>query len=278
MLRTSATASSSTSSNRSTPDALTSVYLRCLLLEQGFLLGAAAAGLLEALLLDGELVWHSCTSLSFCSVRVAGRAGWPCASDAQAAAGLVDEVDGLVGQEAVGEYRWARSPATRAWSVMVTRRRPRTGRGFLEDLDRVGQRGSSTLTGSKRRSRAASFSTYLRSRRSWWPRWSRSPRASVGLRIEAASMAPSAARPRRAGAISSMNSRSTPRVLISSATFFRRSSKSPRSREPATRAPEIERLQLLCCAACRARRCYDHLGQALDDGRLADAGSPISTG
>ena len=49
-------ASSSTSSNRSTPEALISALLRGLLLEQRLLLVAQPAGLLEALGLDGLLL------------------------------------------------------------------------------------------------------------------------------------------------------------------------------------------------------------------------------
>ena len=89
--------------------------------------------------------------------------------------------------------------------------------------------GSSTFTGWKRRSRAASFSTYLRySSVVVAPIVCSSPRASIGLRIDAASMAPSAAPAPTSVWISSMNSRMSPRVLISLSTFFRRSSKSPR--------------------------------------------------
>ncbi|CAM5713994.1 hypothetical protein SBADM41S_03989 [Streptomyces badius] len=68
--------------------------------------------------------------------------------------------------------------------------------------------------------------------------WS-SPRASMGLRIEAASMAPSAAPAPTSVWSSSMNRMMSPRVRISLRTFFRRSSKSPRYREPATRAPRL---------------------------------------
>jgi len=57
--------------------------------------------------------------------------------------------------------------------------------------------------------------------------WS-SPRASMGLRMEAASMAPSAAPAPTSVWSSSMNRTMSPRVLISLRTFFRRSSKSPR--------------------------------------------------
>ena len=52
--------------------------------------------------------------------------------------------------------------------------------------------------------------------------------ASMGLRMLAASMAPSAAPAPTSVCSSSMNSTMSPRVLISFSTFFRRSSKSPR--------------------------------------------------
>ena len=56
MLSTSAMASSSTSSNRSTPLALTSASLMALLVEQRLLLIAQATGFFELLLLDGALL------------------------------------------------------------------------------------------------------------------------------------------------------------------------------------------------------------------------------
>ena len=55
-----------------------------------------------------------------------------------------------------------------------------------------------------------------------------SPRASFGLRMLAASMAPSAAPAPTRLWISSMNRMMSPRLLISLSTFFMRSSKSPR--------------------------------------------------
>ena len=89
--------------------------------------------------------------------------------------------------------------------------------------------GSATWIGWKRRSSAASFSRYLRYSSSVVaPMVCSSPRASIGLRIEAASMAPSAAPAPTRVWISSMNSTMSPRVRISLRTFFRRSSKSPR--------------------------------------------------
>src|SRR5487761_1477962 len=98
--------------------------------------------------------------------------------------------------------------------------------------------GSATWMGWKRRSRAASFSRYLRYSSSVVAPivWS-SPRASIGLSMDAASIAPSAAPAPTSVWISSMNRMMSPRVRISLSTFFRRSSKSPRYREPATSAP-----------------------------------------
>jgi hypothetical protein len=89
--------------------------------------------------------------------------------------------------------------------------------------------GSFTSMGWNRRSRAASFSRCLRySSRVVAPIVWSSPRASIGLRIDAASMAPSAAPAPTNVCSSSMNRTMSPRLLISLSTFFRRSSKSPR--------------------------------------------------
>ena len=98
--------------------------------------------------------------------------------------------------------------------------------------------GSATWMGWKRRSRAASFSRYLRYSSSVVaPMVCSSPRASMGLSMEAASIAPSAAPAPTSVWISSMNRMMSPRVRISLRTFLSRSSKSPRYREPATSAP-----------------------------------------
>ena len=89
--------------------------------------------------------------------------------------------------------------------------------------------GCSTLMGWNRRSRAASFSRCLRySSMVVAPMVCSSPRASMGFRMEAASMAPSAAPAPTSVWSSSMNRTMSPRVRISFSTFFRRSSKSPR--------------------------------------------------
>ena len=89
--------------------------------------------------------------------------------------------------------------------------------------------GSLTWIGWKRRSSAASFSMCLRYSSSVVaPMVCSSPRASIGLRMLAASIAPSAAPAPTSVWISSMNRMMSPRVRISLSTFFRRSSKSPR--------------------------------------------------
>ena len=97
--------------------------------------------------------------------------------------------------------------------------------------------GSATWTGWNLRSSAASFSRCLRYSSSVVaPIVCSSPRASIGLRIEAASIAPSAAPAPTSVCSSSMNKMMSPRVRISLRTFFSRSSKSPRYLAPATSA------------------------------------------
>ncbi len=99
--------------------------------------------------------------------------------------------------------------------------------------------GSPTWTGWKRRSRAASFSTCLRySSRVVAPIMRSSPRASMGLSMLEASMAPSAAPAPTTVCISSMKVMTWPWAsAISLRTAFSRSSNSPRYLEPATIEP-----------------------------------------
>src|ERR1035437_394606 len=98
--------------------------------------------------------------------------------------------------------------------------------------------GSSTMTGWKRRSRAASRSMYLRySSRVVAPMHCSSPRARGGLRMFAASIAPSAA-PAPTRVCSSSMKRTASLVLRnSSMIFLSRSSNSPRYLVPATSEP-----------------------------------------
>ena len=107
--------------------------------------------------------------------------------------------------------------------------------------------GSPTITGWKRRSRAASFSTYLRYSSSVVAPTARSaPRASIGFSRLAASTAPSAAPAPTIVCSSSMNRITSPAASsISFRTAFSRSSNSPRYLAPASRPPtssEITRL------------------------------------
>ncbi len=99
--------------------------------------------------------------------------------------------------------------------------------------------GSPTITGWKRRSKAASFSMCLRYSSSVVAPTARSsPRASIGFSRLAASTAPSAAPAPTIVCSSSRNSTIWPRASwISLSTAFRRSSNSPRYFEPASSAP-----------------------------------------
>ena len=99
--------------------------------------------------------------------------------------------------------------------------------------------GSPTSTGWKRRSSAASFSTYLRySSRVVAPTTRSSPRASMGLSMLEASTAPSAPPAPTMVCISSMKVTISPsESAISLSTALSRSSNSPRYFAPATIAP-----------------------------------------
>ena len=99
--------------------------------------------------------------------------------------------------------------------------------------------GSPTITGWKRRSSAASFSTCLRYSSSVVAPTARSaPRASIGFRRFAASTAPSAAPAPTIVWSSSMNRITCPAASsISFSTAFRRSSNSPRYLAPASSDP-----------------------------------------
>ena len=99
--------------------------------------------------------------------------------------------------------------------------------------------GSSTKTGWKRRSKAASFSMYWRYSSSVVApiQWS-SPLASIGFNILPASIAPSVFPAPTIVCSSSINRMIFPSLFFtSSRTAFSRSSNSPRYFAPATRAP-----------------------------------------
>ncbi|KFM28535.1 hypothetical protein F751_0276, partial [Auxenochlorella protothecoides] len=98
--------------------------------------------------------------------------------------------------------------------------------------------GSATSTGWKRRSSAGSFSMCFRYSSSVVaPMHCISPRASAGFRMLAASMAPSAAPAPISVCTSSIMRIMSSFCLISSISFFSRSSNSPRYLVPATSRP-----------------------------------------
>ena len=98
-----------------------------------------------------------------------------------------------------------------------------------------------------------------------------SPRDRGGLRMEAASMEPSAEPAPMMVWISSMKRMASSRLSTSAMTFFRRSSNSPRYLEPATSAADVERPDLLAAQDVGHVARGDELRQALDDGGLAHA-------
>ena len=126
------------------------------------------------------------------------------------------------------------------WKTSSRSRRPRR----IETASSTD--GSSTMTGWNRRSRAASFSMRLRySSRVVAPIMCSSPRASIGLSMLPASMAPSAAPAPTTVCSSSTNSRMRPAAAVTSdRTALSRSSNSPRYLAPATREP-MSRLKIV---------------------------------
>jgi hypothetical protein len=149
---------------------LTSDLLGRLLLEQRLLLIAQAAGLFELLLLDGALLGLLHLDELRLDLAQVGRGGHPL--DAQARAGLVDEVDGLVGQVPVGDV--AVGEVRRSDERLVGDRHPVVRlvlvADALQDLDRVGQRRLVDLDGWKRRSSARPSRRACGTRRASWRR------------------------------------------------------------------------------------------------------------
>ena len=140
--------------------------------------------------------------------------------------------------------------------------------------------GGSTITGWKRRSSAASFSTFFRYSSSVVaPMQCSSPRASIGLSRLPASGDPSVLPAPTMVWISSMNSSTRPSLcLISLSTAFRRSSNSPRYLAPASSDP---------MSSEKMARSFNHSGTSPRTMRCASPstiavlptpGSPISTG
>ena len=133
--------------------------------------------------------------------------------------------------------------------------------------------GSSTLMGWKRRSRAASFSRCLRYSSSVVaPMVCSSPRASIGLRIDAASMAPSAAPApdERVQLVDEQDDVAAGPDLLQHLleALLEVAAVAGAGHERA----EVERVELLVGERLGHVAGDDLLGEALDDGRLADAG------
>ena len=140
--------------------------------------------------------------------------------------------------------------------------------------------GSSTSTFWKRRSSAASFSTYLRYSLSVVaPMQCNSPRASAGLSMLPASIAPSALPAPTMVCSSSMNRMMRPSSWATSlSTAFRRSSNSPRNLAPARRPAMSSTSTFLSRKVSGTSpltmRCASPSTMAV----LPTPGSPISTG
>ena len=135
--------------------------------------------------------------------------------------------------------------------------------------------GSPTKTCWKRRSSAGSFSMRWRYSSSVVaPTMRSSPRASIGLIMLPASIAPSPVAPAPTIVCSSsMKVMIWPaESVISLSTALSRSSNSPRYLAPATIEPRSSAIDALAAQRLRDVAGDDPLGQALDDRRLADAG------
>ncbi len=134
--------------------------------------------------------------------------------------------------------------------------------------------GSPTYTCWKRRSSAGSFSTCLRYSSSVVaPIMRSSPRASIGLIMLPASIAPSAPpAPTIVWSSSTKVMISPSASVISLSTALSRSSNSPRYLAPASIEADVERDQPLVLQALGHVTVGDARREALDDGGLADAG------
>ena len=134
--------------------------------------------------------------------------------------------------------------------------------------------GSSTMTGWKRRSRAASFSMCLRYSSSVVaPIMCSSPRASIGLSMLPASMAPSAAPAPTTVCSSSTNSRMRPSAALTSlSTALQPLLELAAVLGAGHQGAHVQGEDGPVPQALGHVAAGDALGQALDDGGLADAG------
>ena len=140
--------------------------------------------------------------------------------------------------------------------------------------------GSSTRTGWNRRSSAASFSMCLRySSRVVAPIMCSSPRASIGLSMLPASIAPSAAPAPTTVCSSSTNSRIRPSAAFTSvSTALSRSSNSPRYLAPATSEPMSRAKTVLSRSPSGTSPRTIRWARPSTIAVLPTPGSPISTG
>ncbi len=198
--------------------------------EEGLLLVAQRRGLLEVLVLGRLLLLTADLGDLLVELAQLGRARQD--RQAQASAGLVDQVDGLVGQEtvadvAVGEVRRRDDRAVGDLHLVV---RLVAVAQALQDVDRVGQ----ARLGHLDRLEAALERGILLEVLAVLVEGGRTDRLELATGEErlqdamAASIAPSAAPAPTRVWISSMKTMMSPRVRISFVTFLRRSSKSPR--------------------------------------------------
>ena len=105
-----------------------------------------------------------------------------------------------------------------------------------------------------------------------------SPRASIGFKIDAASIAPSAAPAPTKVWISSINKIMSPRVRISFNTFFNLSSKSPRYLDPATKEPKSSVYSCLSFKVSGISPLTIFCARPSTTAVLPTPGSPINTG
>ena len=140
--------------------------------------------------------------------------------------------------------------------------------------------GSPTYTGWKRRSSAGSFSTCLRYSSSVVaPIMRSSPRASIGLIMLPASIAPSAAPAPTMVCSSSMKVMTSPaESVISLSTAFSRSSNSPRYLAPATIEARSSEMRRLCFRLSGTSPSAMRWASPSTIAVLPTPGSPMSTG
>ena len=140
--------------------------------------------------------------------------------------------------------------------------------------------GSAIKTCWKRRSKAASFSIYLRySSKVVAPTMRNSPRANAGFSIFPASIAPSVFPAPTSVCNSSRNKITSPAAFrTSSKTAFRRSSNSPRYFAPATRLPKSRDNRRLCFKLSGTSPFTIRKASPSAIAVLPTPGSPIRTG